>query len=69
LEEVPGLFGPFYSAIWIVPTGEEVDISFSGDYNLKVEVGWDDVTGVGTPNAGAFAAWFSPSHSGENRAQ
>jgi subtilase family serine protease len=52
-------FGRFYSAIADDPSGEVFGISFGGDYHLRVKVGWDEVTGLGTPNAKAFADWFS----------
>ena len=56
------LFGDFYSAIWDDPAAENtaLAVSFGQNYYLKVGVGWDDVTGVGTPNAKAFADWFAP---------
>ena len=56
------LFGDFYSAIWDDPAAENtaLAVSFGQNYYLKVAVGWDDVTGVGTPNAKAFADWFAP---------
>jgi subtilase family serine protease len=57
-----GLFGKFYSALWN-PLGDEdtaLDVSFGEDYTLKPKVGWDDVTGMGVPNAQAFADWFRP---------
>jgi subtilase family serine protease len=58
---VPSLpFGKFYSAIADDPSGEVFGISFGGDYHLRVKVGWDEVTGLGTPNAKAFADSFSP---------
>jgi subtilase family serine protease len=60
LEVIPGLFGPFYSAIWNTLTGEQLTVSFGEDYHLKTKSGWDDVTGVGTPKAKAFADWFAP---------
>jgi subtilase family serine protease len=57
----PGVpFGKFYSAIGDDPSGEVFGISFGGDYHLKVRAGWDEVTGLGTPNAKAFADWFAP---------
>jgi hypothetical protein len=57
----PGLpFGKFYSAIADDPSGGVFGISFGGDYHLRVRVGWDEVTGLGTPNAKAFADWFAP---------
>jgi subtilase family serine protease len=62
LAVVTNLFGKFYSAIWN-PLGNEntaLDVSFGEDYTLKPKVGWDDVTGLGVPNAQAFADWFAP---------
>jgi hypothetical protein len=62
LEVVEPLFGGFYSAMWN-PAGYEdtaLVVSFGQHYQLKVTVGWDDVTGVGAPNAQAFADWFAP---------
>jgi len=62
LEVVEPLFGEFYSAIWDDPAAENtaLTVSFGQNYYLKVGVGWDDVTGVGTPNGQAFADWFAP---------
>jgi subtilase family serine protease len=60
LEVIPGLFGPFYSAIWNTLTGEQLVVSFGEDYHLKTTRGWDEVTGVGVPKAKAFADWFAP---------
>ena len=53
-------FGEFYSVLWDEPleSGFTSILSFGADYDLKVKVGWDDVTGLGTPNAKAFADWF-----------
>jgi subtilase family serine protease len=61
LEVVEPLFGKFYSTIWDYPDAENtaLTVSFGENYYLKVKVGWDDVTGVGTPNAQAFADWFA----------
>lgn len=55
-------FGVFYSAMFDTPWEQNTTfaIGFGEDYNLKTKVGWDDVTGVGTPNAKAFADWFAP---------
>jgi subtilase family serine protease len=61
LEVLEPLFGSFYSAIWDAPNGEELVVSFGQEYHSKVTAGWDDVTGLGTPNAKAFADWFAPS--------
>jgi subtilase family serine protease len=58
---VPGVpFGKFYSAIGVDPTGVVFAVSFGQDYYLHPKVGWDEVTGLGTPNAKAFADWFAP---------
>jgi subtilase family serine protease len=58
--EVIGLPGKYVSAIWDYPWIEEdaVAIVFGEDSSLKTHVGWDNVTGVGTPNAQAFADSF-----------
>ena len=52
------LFGPFYSALWQNPNGDEdttLVLSFGEDFNNKATVGWDAVTGVGAPrDAKAF---------------
>ena len=51
-------FGAFYSALWQNPDGVQntaLDISFGGDYTMKTAIGWDEVTGMGTPrDAKAF---------------
>ena len=57
----PGVpFGEFYSAIGDDPTGVVFAVSFGQDYYLHPKAGWDEVTGLGTPNAKAFADWFAP---------
>jgi hypothetical protein len=50
----------FVSAIWDSYSFEDTAlvISFGTDSSLKTATGWDDVTGVGTPNAQAFADFF-----------
>jgi subtilase family serine protease len=63
-DQVMGLSGgTFYSGIWDVPFLEDVvlSVSFGTDTSLSTAPGWDDVTGVGTPNGQAFADWFAPS--------
>jgi subtilase family serine protease len=54
--------GAFVSAIWdyadIADTA--LVLTFGTDPGLTVHKGWDDVTGVGTPNAKAFADAFAP---------
>lgn len=51
----------FYSAIWDYAFEQftSLAISFDTDTGLKSAVGWDNVTGVGTPNAKAFADSFA----------
>lgn len=52
--------GKFVSAIWDYFTLQDTAlvVSFGTDFGLKTAPGWDDVTGVGTPNAQAFADFF-----------
>ncbi|MBV9766350.1 MAG: S8/S53 family peptidase [Acidobacteriaceae bacterium] len=52
----------FYSALWNIPLEEDFVyvITFGTDTGLKTAPGWDDVTGLGTPNGKAFADFFSP---------
>ncbi len=58
--EVAGVSGAFVSAIWDYPfeNGTPLVITFGTDSGLKTKKGWDNVTGVGTPNAQAFADFF-----------
>jgi subtilase family serine protease len=57
------LFGPFYSAIWENPSGEEntaLVLSFGADFTMKTAVGWDEVTGMGAPrDAKVFVDWVA----------
>jgi hypothetical protein len=50
----------FVSAIWDIFTLEETAavVSFGTDNGLHTNAGWDNVTGVGSPNAKAFADFF-----------
>jgi subtilase family serine protease len=50
----------FVSALWNIFTEEETAavVSFGTDPGLNTAPGWDNVTGVGTPNAQAFADFF-----------
>jgi subtilase family serine protease len=50
----------FFSAIWDYPYDAftVLAISFGTDSGLHTNPGWDNVTGVGTPNAQAFADSF-----------
>ena len=58
--EVAGVTGPFVDAIWDYPWYQytAVVITFGTDSGLKTKIGWDNVTGVGTPNGQAFADYF-----------
>jgi subtilase family serine protease len=58
--KVAGVTGPFISAIWDYPSiaNTALVITFGTDSGLKVKKGWDNVTGVGVPNAAAFANYF-----------
>ncbi len=61
--EVAGVSsGKFISAIWDDADYQDtaLAISFGTDSGLKTAKGWDNVTGVGTPNAKAFADSFAP---------
>jgi subtilase family serine protease len=49
----------FYSGIYNSPFDDEWDIiTFGTDLSLRTKVGWDNVTGLGTPNGQAFADFF-----------
>jgi hypothetical protein len=50
----------FVSALWDIYSEEETAavISFGTDPGLNTAPGWDNITGVGTPNAQAFADFF-----------
>jgi subtilase family serine protease len=52
----------FFSALWDYPLYPDttVILTFGTDSGLATAVGWDNVTGVGTPNAQAFADSFRP---------
>jgi subtilase family serine protease len=58
LAEHPGV--KFVSALWDYPSLEDTPVllTFGTDLDLKTAPGWDDVTGVGVPNAQAFADSF-----------
>ncbi len=61
--EVAGVSsGKFVSAIWDYADLQDTAlvISFGTDSGLKTAKGWDNVTGVGAPNAKAFADFFAP---------
>lgn len=54
----------FVSALWNYPDNQDTVyvITFGTDTHLKTAPGWDDVTGLGTPNGQAFADYFNPSN-------
>jgi len=61
--EVGGVSGQaFYSAIWDYASLQDTALvlTFGTDSGLRTHVGWDNVTGVGVPNAKAFADAFAP---------
>ncbi|MGD0544069.1 MAG: S53 family peptidase [Candidatus Acidiferrales bacterium] len=50
----------FYSGIYNSPFDDEWDIiTFGTDLSLRTKIGWDNVTGLGTPNGQAFADFFA----------
>lgn len=55
----------FVSAIWDYADYEDTAlvISFGTDPGLVTRPGWDNVTGVGSPNGEAFANYFAPASS------
>jgi subtilase family serine protease len=55
-------FGPFYSAKWDVPLNSDfvIALTFGSDPSLRTGPGWDDMTGLGVPNAKEFADYFAP---------
>lgn len=62
-DQVMGLSGgTFYSGLWNYADTADVvlAVSFGTDSSLNTAVGWDDVTGVGSPNGQAFANYFAP---------
>jgi subtilase family serine protease len=50
----------YYSALWdiIFDYETEILVTFGTDSSLRTAPGWDDVTGLGTPNGKAFADYF-----------
>lgn len=53
----------YYSAIWDVPLEDAtVVLTFGTDTGLRTTSGWDNVTGLGTPNGKTFADYFNPGH-------
>jgi subtilase family serine protease len=64
----PAIIGPlentkaYVTAIWDYPDTADTPyvLSFGTDSGLTVTAGWDNVTGLGTPNGKAFADYFNP---------
>lgn len=51
-----------YTAIFDEPLEQDTTyaVSFGTDLSLTTTAGWDDMTGLGTPNPEAFADYFNP---------
>jgi subtilase family serine protease len=58
--EVAGITGPFVDAIWDYPyyADTALVITFGTEPDLKTKTGWDNMTGVGSPNGQAFVSAF-----------
>jgi subtilase family serine protease len=54
----------YYSALWDVPLYQNRTylLTFGTDTGLQTTVGWDNVTGLGTPNGQTFADYFNLAH-------
>jgi hypothetical protein len=54
----------YYSALWDYPLYQNTTylLTFGTDTGLQTAPGWDNVTGLGTPNGQAFADYFNPAH-------
>jgi subtilase family serine protease len=52
----------FYSVLWKDPQqlATTFVLTFGTDTSLATTIGWDNVTGLGTPNGQAFADFFAP---------
>jgi hypothetical protein len=52
----------YYSALWDYPLRQNTTylLTFGTDTGLQTGTGWDNVTGLGTPNGQAFADYFNP---------
>jgi hypothetical protein len=59
---MPETRSPFLSALWELDSGPYgwFVISFGTDTSLTTSWGWDNVTGLGTPNAPEFVQAFTP---------
>lgn len=65
----PSIVGPlensyynYVSAFWDYPDSQDTTlvITFGTDSGLTVHAGWDNSTGLGTPNGQSFADYFNP---------
>jgi subtilase family serine protease len=56
------LYGPFYSGTWDYPLYSDtiLVLTFGADARLRTGPGWDDMTGMGSPNPQAFVEYFAP---------
>ena len=54
LSQPLGTTTQFVSALWDAGQGEYLNLTFGTDTSLKVTKGWDNVTGYGTPDVGAY---------------
>lgn len=52
----------FESVLWDYPLSQDTayGLTFETDSGLRTGDGWDNVTGLGTPNAQAFVNAFKP---------
>jgi subtilase family serine protease len=57
----------YYSALWDYPLLQNTTylLTFGTDTGLRTAPGWDNVTGLGTPNGKAFADYFNPARTAE----
>ncbi|MFL6447373.1 MAG: protease pro-enzyme activation domain-containing protein [Bryobacteraceae bacterium] len=57
----------YYSALWDYPLYQNTTylLTFGTDTGLRTTAGWDNVTGLGTPNGKAFADFFNPAHTAD----
>ena len=58
----------YYSALWDYPLYQNTTylLTFGTDTGLRTAPGWDNVTGLGTPNGKAFADYFNPAHTADS---
>ena len=57
----------YYSALWDYPLRQNTTylLTFGTDTGLQTAPGWDNVTGLGTPNGQAFADYFNPARTAD----